>query len=91
MNLFFLLLLSSLSVMVVAQFLSKEHYDEYKAELNKTTVGKAKLNPLQELEDEVKEDGYSIFRNAENIDDRDEDGCVSVGMLHAASVVYYPL
>ncbi len=46
-------------ILVDGQFMTKEQYNDYNRELQKQKEGAHKLNPLQELEDEVKEDGYA--------------------------------
>jgi len=75
------LLLLALLGGCTAQFLTKEEHERRQAT---TEAGPVKLNPLQELEDEVRLEGYSIYKAASAIvDHRDETTGLTKLMVYA--------
>ena len=65
----------------LAQFLTKEEYEKRRAA---EEAGPVKLNPLQELEDEVRLEGYSIYKAAASVvDARDEATGLTKLMVYA--------
>ena len=64
-----------------SQFLTKEKYEK---EQQRAKEGPVKLNPLQELEDEVRLEGYSIYKPGSNVvNHRDEVTNITKLMMYA--------